>query len=76
MPSSNPILEVHLVQKHRRPQALLSQIPPPEIVRCWLAASIREAALLRCLLRLAVRKAALSGMASEARLPEDREDPR
>ena len=36
---------------------LLDQIPDPEIVRQWLAESIRRSALLRSLLRVAQHKA-------------------
>ena len=37
---------------------LLDQVPDPDIVRGWLAESIRRCDLLRFLLRLAIRKAA------------------
>ncbi len=37
---------------------LIEQIPDPDTVRGWLAASIRRCDLLRSLLRVAIRKAA------------------
>jgi hypothetical protein len=37
---------------------LIEQIPEPDIVRSWLAESIRRSTLLRSLLRVAIRKAA------------------
>jgi hypothetical protein len=40
------------------PPDLIEQIPDPDIVRDWLAESIRRSELLRSLLRVAVRKAA------------------
>jgi hypothetical protein len=44
-------------QTDSRPD-LLDQIPDPEIVRGWLAESVRRSDLLRSLLRVAIRKAA------------------
>ena len=40
-----------------QPDRLLDDIPPPDTVRAWLAASIRRSTLLRSLLRTAERKA-------------------
>jgi hypothetical protein len=37
---------------------LIDQIPDPDIVRGWLATSIKRCDLLRSLLRVAIRKAA------------------
>ena len=47
------------------PPDLLEQIPDPDTVRSWLAASIRRSELLRSLLRVAVRKAAFQHPAPE-----------
>jgi hypothetical protein len=47
-----------LTHPSRQSPDLLEQIPDPEIVRGWLAESIKQSELLRSLLRLAVRKAA------------------
>jgi hypothetical protein len=43
---------------------LLDAVPPPAVVRNWLARSIRQSALLRSLLRLAEHKANLEERAA------------
>jgi hypothetical protein len=56
----------------QRQPDLLDQIPDPDTVRSWLAASIRRSELLRSLLRVAIRKAAFerpaTGQQREVRL--------
>ena len=44
---------------------LIDQIPDPDIVRSWLASSIRRCDLLRSLLRVAIRKAAYRKLARD-----------
>jgi len=59
-------------QTHSRPD-LIEQIPDPDIVRGWLAESIRRCDLLRSLLRVAIRKAAYPHAVAHAKQEVRRE---
>jgi hypothetical protein len=52
---------------------LIEKIPDPDIVRSWLADSVRRCDLLRSLLRVAIRKASYRHHASREK-PEVRGD--